>query len=184
MKKLALFLISLALLVPLLSGCIIIPRYTNFEIDATTVESIEIYDLYRDTKIIKDEEYGPYLRELRPSETTSVYTLPKESEADFLSDLAKIQFNDYIIIVLAAIDPSFNYDRWTARINYTDGSYEFISCRGYGETFNANGELISCHHNGCDDEEWWALIEKYTPADIFSQTYEWQDEWNEIYGLE
>lgn len=184
MKKLTLLIISLALLVPILSGCIIIPRYTNFEIDATTVESIEIYDLYRDTKIIEDEEYDPYLREPRPYETTSVYTIPEEEKADFLSDLAKIQFTDYIIIVPAPIDPSFAFARWTARINYTDGSYEFISCYGYGETYDANGELISCHHNGCDDDEWFAFIEKYTPADIFSQTYEWQDEWNEIYGLE
>ena len=184
MKKLALFLISLALLVPLLSGCIIIPRHTNFEIDATTVESIEIYDLCRDTEIIKTEEYDPYLHEPLPYETTSVYTLPEGSEADFLSDLAKIRFNDYIIIVPAPIDPSFIYDRWTARINYTDGSYEFLSCYGYGETYDKSGNRISYHHYSCDDEEWWALIEKYTPADIFSQTYEWQDEWNEIYGFE
>ena len=184
MKKLALFLISLALLVPLLSGCIIIPRHTNFEIDATTVESIEIYDLYRDTEIIKTEGYDPFYRIPWPSETTSVYTLPKESETDFLSDLAKIQFNDYIIIVLAAIDPSFDYARWTARINYTDGSYEFLSCYGYGETYDKSGNRISYHHYSCDDREWWALIEKYTPADIFSQTYEWQDEWKEISGLE
>ena len=184
MKKLALFLISLVLLVPILSGCIIIPRYTNFEIDAATVESIEIYDLYRDTEIIKEDGYSPYQRIPQPYETTSVYTLPEEEKADFLSDLAKIRFNDYIIIVLAAIDPGFNYARWTVRINYTDGSYEFLSCYGYGETFNKDVERIDSHHNGCDENEWFAFIEKYTPADIFSQTYEWQDEWNEIYGLE
>ena len=184
MKKLVLLVISLALLTPLLSGCIIIPQYKNFEIDATTVVSIEIYDLYRYTEIVETEEYDPYLREPRPYETTSVYTIPEESKVDFLSDLAKIQFTDYIIIVLAAIDPSFDFARWTARINYTDGSYEFISCYGYGETYDKSGNRISYHHYSCEDTEWWALIEKYTPADIFSQTYEWQDEWNEIYGLE
>ena len=181
MKKLTLLIISLALLIPMLSGCIIIPQYKNFEIDATTVVSIEIYDLYRDTEIVETEEYDPYLLEPRPYETTSVYTIPEEEKADFLNDLAKIQFTDYIIIVLAAIDPSFDFARWTARINYTDGSYEFISCYGYGETYDVNGECIGLHHYGCDNNEWWALIEKYTPEDIFSQTYEWQNKWQQIH---
>lgn len=181
MKKLTLLIISLALLIPMLSGCIIIPQYKNFEIDATTVVSIEIYDLYRDTEIVETEEYDPYLLEPRPYETTSVYTIPEEEKADFLNDLAKIQFTDYIIIVPAPIDPSFDFARWTARINYTDGSYEFISCYGYGETYDANGECIGFHHYGCDNNEWWALIEKYTPEDIFSQTYEWQNKWQQIH---
>ena len=57
-------------------------------------------------------------------------------------------------------------------MNYTNGSYELISCDGYGETFDQNGEQIRYHHYGCDDDEWWAFIQKHVPEDIFKRPYE------------
>ena len=139
-----------------MTSCIVIPLYKHFEIDSDTVASIEIYDLCE-----VDSVYDFVETE------TPVYEIPTEEKTDFLNDLAQIRFSDAIIIVLAAIDPSFDYDEWTLRINYTDGSYELISSDGYGQTYDNKGESVEGHHFGCDQEEWIAFIGKYVPEDIF-----------------
>ena len=157
MKRLVLLTAVTILSMCTLTGCIVIPIYKNFDIDANTVESIQIYDLCENYSI--DDALAP------------VYEIPKESTADFLSDLAKIRFSDAIIIVIAAIDPSFCYDTWTVRVNYTDGSYEFISCDGYGETFDKNGKRTGGHHFGCYNDEWWAFIGQYVPEDLFNHSH-------------
>ena len=157
MKRIALFTVVLLLALSTMTGCIITPIYKHFEIDAATVSSIEIYDLCR-----VDAYSGSFLETESP-----VYTIPSEAKSDFLNDLSAIEFSDAIIIVLAAIDPSFSYDTWTARINYTDGTFELISCDGYGETYDQNGEAVSGHHYGCDREEWTAFIAKYLPEEVF-----------------
>ena len=158
MKRIVLFLISIILVMSCLSGCIIIPRYRHFEIDATTVLSIQIYDLCE-----SESYYDQFIKTETP-----VYEIPQEQTANFVADLNSITFTDYLIIVLAAIDPSFSYGVWTVRINYTDGSYELISCRGYGETYDSNNERVSGHHWSCDDVEWEAFIGQYVPEEIFN----------------
>lgn len=145
--------LSLAMLVTL-TGCIIIPIPKRYEIALEDVSSIDIYDL-------RDCDY------YYPSEETLVYTIEEDQMEDFLQDLSDVPFTDIIIIVLAAIDPSFNYGDWTVRINYTDGSYTYISCGGYGTTHDADGSLIDSNHYSCDTDEWEAFIEKYVPEDIF-----------------
>ena len=87
--------------------------------------------------------------------------------ADFLSDLSNIQFSDTIIIAIAAVDPSFYYDDWVTRINYTDGSFSLISCDGFGESYDANDQVTDRNHFGCDNDEWKQFIGKYVPYDIF-----------------
>ena len=158
MKRIVLFLISIILVMSCLSGCIIIPRYRHFEIDATTVLSIQIYDLCE-----SESYYDQFIKTETP-----VYEIPQEQTANFVADLNSITFTDHLIIVLAAIDPSFSYGVWTVRINYTDGSYELISCRGYGETYDSNNERVSGHHWSCDDVEWEAFIGQYVPEEIFN----------------
>ena len=157
MKRTACLAVALLLIMSTFTSCIVIPLYKNFEIDAATVSSIEIYDLCN-----TDTFCGCFLETESP-----VYTISSEKESDFLNDLSAIEFSDAIIIVLAAIDPSFYYDTWTVRINYTDGSYELISCDGFGEIYDQNGEAVEAHHFGCDNEEWSAFIAKYLPEDVF-----------------
>ena len=161
MKRIVLFILTVILVTSTLTSCIVIPMYKKFEIDANTVASIEIYDLCE-----ADSLYGGFVKTETP-----VYEIPTEKNTDFLNDLAKIRFSDTIIIVLAAIDPSFYYDEWTVRINYTDGSYELISADGYGQTYANYGEVIDSHHFGCDQEEWLAFIGKYIPEDIFDHSH-------------
>ena len=164
MKRIVLLFLSSILVMSCLSGCIIIPRYHHFEIDVRTVSSIQIYDL------CEDEGWSSQFL----ATETPVYDISEEQSADFLANLSNIQFEDAIIIVLAAIDPSFNYDVWTVRINYTDGSYELISCLGYGQTFDSNNEQIKGHHWGCEREVWEDFLEKYVPEEIFNHHQEEQ----------
>lgn len=161
MKRIGLFILILAIVTSSMTSCIVIPRYEYFEIDADTVASIEIYDLCE-----ADSIYGNFVETESP-----VYEIPTDKKTDFLNELAEIRFSDAIVIVLAAIDPSFNYDEWTVRINYTDGSYQLISSDGYGETFDANGELIDFHHFGCDQDEWWSFISEYLPKEIYEHPH-------------
>lgn len=80
---------------------------------------------------------------------------------DFLNDFAQLEFTDYIIITIAAVDPSFNYGKWVVRINFTDGSYVMHSCGGYQESFNSSGELVESNHYECELEDLEELIGKY-----------------------
>ena len=140
------------------SGCIIIPRhmyYDDFEVG--DVESVQVYDLR-----YAESTYRSYFLE----NEEPVYTIPKNHTESFFNDLAEIRFTDYIIIVLAAIDPSFHYGYWTVRINFTDGGYMLISDGSYGETFNAEGECIDSNHYGCETEEWETLIFTYLPREL------------------
>ena len=161
MKRLVLLTITV-LMISTLASCVVIPLHKRFEIDTNTVASIEIYDLCE-----SDSLYGGFLKTETP-----VYEIPEEKVANFLNDLSNIRFSDTIIITIAAVDPSFYYDDWTVRINYTDGSYELISCDGYGETFDENGENTDSHHFGCDQNEWWMFIAQYVPENIFEHLHE------------
>lgn len=161
MKRIGLFVLTIVLIVTTLTSCIIIPKYKKFKIDANMVESIEIYDLCEE-----NSEFSYFIQTTSP-----VYKIPTEKTTIFLNDLAEIRFTDYIIIVLAAIDPGFNYDTWTVRINYRDGSYQLLSSAGYGETYDEKGDKIDSHHFGCDQEEWWGFIGKYVPENLFNHSH-------------
>ncbi len=159
MKRIVLLITTILLLMCVLTSCIIIPKYKNFDISSDTVSSIEIYDL-RNSKT----HYSDFLETETPA-----YKIAEKTNNDFLSDLKNIEFSDTIIITVAAVDPSFTYDDWVARINYNDGSYELISCDGYGEKFNENDEVTESHHFSCDNDEWHTFIEKYVPEELFKE---------------
>ena len=159
MKRFFLLSITFVLTFVCLTGCIIIPLYKNYEIPADTVSSIEIYNTSQ-----CEVAYSEFFKT-----EPAVYQIPDDQTADFLSDLSQIRFSDAIVIVLAAMDPSFYYGEWVTRINYTDGTYEMISCAGYGETYDQNDNHIKSHHYGCDDDEWNNFIGKYLPTDVFEE---------------
>lgn len=159
MKTLKVFLISVLSLAILLSitGCVIIPLHKNYNLDSEEVASVEIYDLRN-----SETHYSNFLEAESP-----VYTVKKDKTADFLSDLSEIDFSDALIITIAAVDPSFEYGDWVVRINYADESFSLISCNGYGESYDSNGETADDNHFGCDNDEWNQFIGKYVPEDIF-----------------
>ena len=144
-------------LICLFCSCVIIPinkHYDGFDIES--VASVEFYDLRQS----QTSSFG-FLDTATPA-----YTLPEEQKEAFLADLAEIKFTDYIIIVIAAIDPSFYFGDWVVRVNYTDGSCDLLSNGGYNESYDPSGELSDSNHWSCDDDEWHAFIFKYIPQYI------------------
>lgn len=158
-RKITVFLLLLVFTSVSLSGCIIIPisRYYD-DIDTESVTSVDFYDL---NGVQNQSSY--FFEEVEP-----VYTMQNEGIEDFWDDLADIRFKDAIVIVLAAVDPSFYYDRWVVRINYKDGTFMLISCDGYGEIYSKDGKVIDSNHFGCDNDEWHSFVEKYVPKEIFN----------------
>ena len=131
-----------------LSGCIVLSFDHYYDdIDKEKLSSVEFYDL-------------------RGSENFSIallYTLPEDQTDAFLEELAKIRFEETMVIVLAAVDPSFEWGNYVLKLNYTDGTYALISSEGYGEICDENGEVIDVNHYGCNEKEWNRLIKKYLP---------------------
>ena len=161
MKRFAFLIAVLVLVTSILTSCII-PFYKNFRFKEDRVASIEVYDLCQ----CKNTE-GPYFLETE----SPVYEIPEETLDDFLTDLAEIRFSDALVLLPIPQDPSFGYDTWTLRINYIDGSYQLLSNCGYGQTFDARGEITDTHHFSCDREEWEALIGKYLPEEAFQHRH-------------
>ncbi len=153
--KLFIFVILTFLLILSLSGCITIPVSTYYELSTEEVRSVQFYDLREDAaaEAFYDKTCEP------------VYALTGEDKEAFLDDFSKLKFSDTILIVLAAVDPSFSYGDWVVRINFANGQYTFYSCAGYGETFDAEGNRISSTHLSCDEEELQSLISKYYDID-------------------
>ena len=147
-QALVLCILSLFLLVSLTS-CIVIPKHKTYQLDADTVSSVQIYDM------------GKPGYSLDPGSLS--YAVEDERLEEFLDDLSEIPFSDVVLITVAAVDPGFSFGRWVIRINQTDGSYMLLSNGGYGETRDANGNVIDSNHYGCDKEEWNSLISKYLP---------------------
>lgn len=150
-KRLALAMLALALLV-VLSGCIIIPVSKYYRISPEEVTSVQFYDLRNEETVISyhfEKNYDP------------AYTLPEKDIEAFLSDFSELRFSKTILIVPAAVDPSFSYGNLVVRINFSDGKYTLYSSAGFGETFDAKGECISTSHYGCDEEDLESLVNKY-----------------------
>lgn len=146
-----LFVIMICSILFSLTACIIIPLTKHYDIPAEDVASVEFYDLSS-----LEDHYSGFDTLLDP-----VYTLPQAEIEAFLSDFSELEFTDTIIIMLAAIDPSFWYGDWVVRVNFENGQYTFYSSGGYGETFDADGNCISSTHFSCDDEALANLISKY-----------------------
>ena len=159
MKRLLFLSVTLIVALCMLTSCIIIPLYRHFRIDIYEVESIEIYDL---PEIETYNYQSGFEKRLTP-----IYILSSEQKNSFLSDLGEIQFKDSIVIVLAAMDRSASYNRWSIKINYVGGAYDTLSCDGYGHSYDEVGECIDSHYYSCEREEWYALIEKYLPTELF-----------------
>lgn len=138
-----------------LSGCIIVPLHKYYKIPYEEVAAVQFYDLRNG-----HSTYNDFRHTVDP-----VYTLPEEEIADFLNGFSKPEFTDTVVIALASVDPSFSYGEWVVRIDFTDKSYTFYSCAGYGETFDAGGNLIDSTHFGCDCDELAELINRYYPIE-------------------
>ena len=150
--------IALALLIALvlsLSGCIVIPKETYYDLDPEEVESVWFYEL---KEPIYHDYSGSFEGESSPE---PVFILPQNRNKAFLKDFADLRFSDVILITVAAVDPSFSYGNLVVRINFTKCRYTCYSCLGYGATYDADGSILSITHYSCEEEDLAKLIKKY-----------------------
>ena len=157
-KRLVVLLLTVAIL-SFFTSCIWIPRKTNYDINEDALSSVEIYCLDNNSS-----HYDDFVETEQP-----IYTLKEDQIDGFIDELENIRFDDSIFIVLAAMDPSFYYGEWVVRINYDDGSYDLISCDGYGATYDENGLIVSTNHYSYDDEKWEEFVKSYLPAEDYSE---------------
>ncbi len=147
-----LFVLMSIVLIVSLCGCIIIPLTKYYDIPSEEVVSVQFYDLRNP----ESSHSSGFDASIEPA-----FTIPEEDKEDFLDDFSKLKFSDSIIIVIAAVDPSFYYGDWVVRINFSNGQYTFYSCGGFGQTFDADGKCISATHFSCDEEELESIVGKY-----------------------
>ena len=156
MKLYKLFIVLLIFsLLLTFAGCISWSKKYD-DIVPEDISSVEFYDLCD-----SDQRGSGFHKAITP-----VYSLPDEQLDNFLNALSTIRFTDGIILLPVAWDPSFDYGKWVVRLNYADGAYTFLSDHGFGESYDANNNLISSNHYGCDSDEWSALIIQFLPEDL------------------
>ena len=140
------------------TGCMYIPLGSDYyDYAPETIGTVEIYDLRN-----KDVTSSSFLETELP-----VYTVPEEQKAEFVADVGTIEFKMFIFIVLAAVDPSFDYGDWAIRLNRVDGSYVLMSDFGYVEIYDENGERTEYrNYPDADRECWKTIINTYVPPEI------------------
>lgn len=171
MKK-ALFIIIASLLIISLTGCIIIPLKPDIELThgIDSIEKIEIYDVPGNVNIIEmwgrstEDWYAEHSEsfvfvERISSELEPSAYIPEEDYEDFLDGLCNLPFEDYVIIVLAAMDPAYHYSSPLIIITYDDGNADIISA--VGQCFGVNeGEGFERSFD-CDEEIFKEFIKEY-----------------------
>lgn len=153
-KWLPIIMVALVLMATL-SGCMVIPLAKYYNIPTEDVESVQFYDLREETIYSHD-----FTQRHSPS-----YTLPEQDIPSFLYHFSKVKFSKIILIIPAAVDPSFHYGELVVRINFSDGKFTLYSCNGYGQTFDAKGKSISTTHYSCKEKDLLELISLYYPVD-------------------
>ena len=118
------------------------------------------YELHQDKSQIKSISLCV---EFRGDPLKQFKTLDPSQFDVFIDDLEALPFADKWLIVLlpAAIDPSFYFGKYVIRFEYLDGSVEHISDFGYQEyTAGDTGRLQSEHYSIAEDP-WYDFLEKY-----------------------
>lgn len=151
-------LILIMVLVFSLSGCYVPPKEMYYtDLVKEEIASIEIYDC--------SEEYDSYksINRYTIDEKEPMFSLDDSQIESFLKDLSEIRFYTKGGLLIGAVDPSFNFGKRTAKINFLDGSALYLSDSDYCVWMNADGSSRTGHHLSPDKEEWESFINSYTP---------------------
>ena len=159
MKRIALVLLCVALLLSL-TGCIWIPVWEK------------PLNLYGDSKVVSvslyqiDEPMTPSMQEgvLNLDEQFDPLAfLPEDQAETFCQKMQKLEFRNDIFLILAAMDPEFQYHvGYVIRVDYENGWFELI-CSEKTYWFDGREHLSSPY---CDTEKWNAFLAEYFPDDI------------------
>ena len=99
--------------------------------------------------------------EAAPIKDTDSVLLAREPETfKFVEELISLPFEDYFIIVLAAMDPSYHYSRELVFITYDDGSADVFSAEGQCFGLKDNESLERSFQ--CDEAIFHEFLTKYT----------------------
>ena len=176
MRKALIIITALAILFSL-TGCIIIPIEPNVELThgRDKIESIKIYEIPEDIEIAerwgrptvesfeeyyKEHDGGYVFVENIPTQYKAVATVSEEDYDAFVEELISLPFEDYFIIVLAAMDPSYHYSRELVFITYDDGSADVFSAEGQCFGLKDNESLERSFQ--CDEAIFHEFLTKYT----------------------
>jgi hypothetical protein len=162
MKKTALCLAVILLLAFLLSSCMNLPVKYKPSNGAEGIASVRIY--YVESANGYDA-WGdaPDLEEL----ATASAEVPSFRYDKLFSDLKKLNFQNFILLVPIPSDPSFYMYGYILAITYEDGGYEYITPNGI-QVYGENAEDFGCSHLSCDTDDWKNFIDKYVPETAWS----------------
>lgn len=166
-RKITVLFVSLMLMVSL-TGCVFIPSWKQIDVrhDASEIVSVELYDLRQRSYVGRfygwDENIDQMEEELDP-----IDALDAENYDDFVKDLEKLTFTDHLFLILAPMDPDYNYHGYTVKITYSNGDYDILShaCQLYD-----SGEDDRETNWSCDEDKWNTFIEKYFAVDQTEST--------------
>ena len=128
------------------TGCFVITLDEYYEIhqDVTQIQSISIHSC-SDGETLSDDP---------------IIILEDEQFQPFIEDIEALPFRDKFLLILAAVDPSFQYGDYVIRIVYQDTSIELISNFGFQLYQGADGSYHAPHYE-INHELWLEFLEKY-----------------------
>lgn len=151
--KRSISLILLIFMIPvILSGCISWKTTWKFMHSADKVGFMAIYyDL-------------PSWQELDfPIEQDPVCYISENDFQSLMDDISNLKWSTGVILLPAAVDPSFYFGDYTLMIVYDNGDFEMISNGGMQVQKSADGKYFRSRHYGFpDDTDWLELLEQYS----------------------
>ena len=118
------------------------------------------YELHQDKSQIKSISLCV---EFRGDPLKQFKTLDPSQFDVFIDDFEALPFADKWLIVLlpAAIDPSFYFGEYVIRFEYLDGSVELISDCDFQEYKSVDAAYSQTEHYSIDKDPWYDFLEKY-----------------------
>ena len=149
MKKCFIYVLLLALLV-MLSGCVTLDRSWCFLHGTDEIDKIEIYFLEEGTQFNVPDDAEP------------VGVIAPESYADFCREIQSIDFTVTVLLLPAAVDPSWYLDGYVVRIFYQNGDSEMICDQGFQEQeVTTDIGSRSMHYSFPESFDWDAFVKRY-----------------------
>ncbi len=157
MKKTALCLATLLLLVLSLSSCMKMPVSYEPAHGTEGIASVTVY------YVEKSNGYDAWSDLPDPEAIASASCEVGSDRYDELfEDLAGLGFQDFIQLAPIPMDPNFYVHGYVLAITYESGAFEYVTPDGIQLHGDSPEEDMRTHYT-CDGAEWEAFICKYAP---------------------
>ena len=149
MKKCLVYILLAALLV-MLTGCVTLHFSWKFLHGTDQISQIEVFYL---------EDVDDFNL---PDDAVPVALIAPEDYDDFCGEIQNIDFTDTILLLPAAVDPSWYLQGYVVRIVYQNGDFEVICNQGYQYQETADGwGGKSRHYSFPKSFDWDAFVKGY-----------------------